>query len=309
MKSVVTDITGLIGGTPIARLDAFSEQMKLCGPIFAKLEYFNPAGSIKDRTAYYIIKDAEKSGLLKKGSTIIEPTSGNTGIGLACVAAARGYRVILTMPDTMSKERINMIEAYGASVVLTPGEAGMSGSIEKAEELNASIPDSMIAGQFVNPSNVKAHYETTAPEIWEQMNGEIDIFVSGVGTGGTLTGCAKYLKEKNPKIEIVAVEPFDSPLLSEGRFGSHGLQGIGANFVPEILDRSLIDRIITVKTEQAYSLCRSLAHSEGYLVGITSGAALFAACELAKEKGCTGKRILALLPDGGDRYMSLGIYK
>ncbi|MBQ8551678.1 MAG: cysteine synthase A [Clostridia bacterium] len=298
----------LIGKTPLFETVHYSAEQELGARIFAKLEYLNPAGSVKDRAALYMIEDAEKNGRLKPGATIIEPTSGNTGIGLAAVAASRGYKVILTMPDTMSVERRTLLAAYGAELVLTEGKYGMAGAIEKANELAESIPDSMIAGQFDNPANPRAHYETTAPEIWEDTDGKVDIFVAGVGTGGTLTGVGRYLKEKNPDIRVVAVEPASSPLLSEGKAGAHGLQGIGANFVPGIFERSLCDEIVTVTEDAAYDASRALARSEGILVGISSGAALHAATELARLPENTNKNIVVLLPDTGDRYLSTPLF-
>lgn len=298
----------LIGKTPLFETVHYSEGYNLSSKIFAKLEYFNPAGSVKDRAALYMINDAEKSGRLKPGGTIIEPTSGNTGIGLAAVAASRGYRVILTMPDTMSVERRTLLGAYGAELILTEGKLGMSGAIEKAKELAAQIDGSIIAGQFDNPANSMAHYETTGPEIWKDTDGKIDIFVAGVGTGGTVTGIGKYLKEKKPNIKIVAVEPASSPMLSKGVSGAHGLQGIGANFVPDILDVSLLDEVITVTEEEAYCAARTLAKSEGLLVGISSGAALHAATAVAKRPENAGCNIVVLLPDTGDRYLSTPLF-
>ncbi len=290
-------------------IGCYSKCHRLKARLFAKLEYLNPAGSVKDRAALYMIKDAEASGRLKSGGTVIEPTSGNTGIGLAAVAASRGYKVILTMPDTMSVERRLLLSAYGAEIYLTEGAKGMAGAIEKAEELAAAIPGSVIAGQFENPANPHAHYEATAPEIWRDTDGKVDIFVAGVGTGGTVTGIGQYLKEKNPDIEIVAIEPASSPLLSEGRAGAHGLQGIGANFVPKALDTKVIDRVMTVTEEEAYAAARSLAKSEGILVGISSGAALHGASKLASMPENEGKNIVVLLPDTGDRYLSTPLFK
>lgn len=298
----------MIGKTPLAQLNNFSERHGLKTPLLAKLEYFNPAGSAKDRVALYMIEQAEKSGLLTKGATIIETTSGNTGIGLAAVAAERGYKVILTMPDTMSLERRRLLAAYGAEIVLTDGKLGMKGCTEKAEELAAAIPGSFTAGQFYNPANPMAHYETTGPEIFEDTDGKVDIFVAGVGTGGTITGVGRYLKEQRSDVKIVAVEPFDSPLLSKGVSGPHGLQGIGANFVPENLDRSIIDEIVTVKTEDAYAAGKELARCEGLLVGISSGAALVAAAEIASRPENIGKTVVALLNDTGERYLSTGMF-
>lgn len=276
--------------------------------ILAKLEYLNPAGSVKDRVALQMIEDAEAAGILQPGATIIEPTSGNTGIGLACVAAGKGYRTILTLPETMSVERRTLLSAYGAELVLTPGSAGMSGAIAKAEELQKSIPGAVILGQFVNPSNPAAHLASTGPEIWEDTDGKVDIFVAGVGTGGTITGIGQYLKAQNPQVKVVAVEPADSPVLSGGKAGAHGLQGIGAGFVPEILDTDVYDEVMPVTTEEAYAAGRLIARKEGVLVGITSGAALHAATELAKRPENAGKVIVALLPDSGDRYLSTSMF-
>lgn len=305
---IYKDITEVIGSTPLVSLTNFARNKGAVAEICAKLEYFNPAGSVKDRAALYMIKDAEAKGLLKEGSVIIEPTSGNTGIGLASVAASRGYKVILTMPDTMSVERRNLLKAFGAEIVLTEGALGMKGAIAKAQELLGKYEGSYMPSQFTNEANVKAHFETTGPEIWQDTEDEIDIFVAGVGTGGTLTGTAKYLKLKNPDVKIVAVEPKKSPLLSGGEAGPHGLQGIGANFIPDILDKSLIDEVFAVCEDEAYSVCRELSRCEGYLVGISSGAALFAASELAKRAENAGKRIVVLLPDTGERYLSTGIF-
>ena len=305
MSRIYTSADQLIGRTPLLELT----HMGLPARVLAKLEYFNPAGSAKDRVALSMIRDAEEKGILKEGSTIIEPTSGNTGIGLACVAAARGYRTIIVMPDSMSAERQMLMTAYGAELVLTPGKLGMSGAIAKAEELAKEIPGSFIPDQFANPANAKAHYETTGPEIREDTDGNVDIFVAGVGTGGTITGTGRYLKEKNPATQIVAVEPADSPLLSGGKAGPHGLQGIGANFVPAVLDTTIYDRIIPVTTEQAYDAARKLGKTEGILVGISSGAALHAAMKLAGEPENKGKTIVVLLPDTGDRYLSTDLFK
>lgn len=305
---IYNSITELIGSTPLVRLSAFMSDKDAVAEVCAKLEYFNPAGSVKDRAALYMIEDAEKKGLLKKGATIIEPTSGNTGIGLAAVASAKGYKVILTMPDTMSIERRNLLKAYGAQIVLTEGAKGMTGAIEKAQELLKETEGSFMPGQFTNEANVQAHFETTGVEIWNDTEGKIDIFVAGVGTGGTLTGIAKYLKSQNKDIQIVAVEPSVSPLLSGGTAGPHGLQGIGANFVPQILRKDIIDEVIPVKEEDAYRMCKSLANTEGYLVGISSGAALYASVTLAKRVENKGKRIVVLLPDTGERYLSTGIF-
>ena len=301
-------ITDLIGGTPLLKLNNYSTQKVLDTPIIGKLEYFNPAGSVKDRIAKAMIDDAEAKGLLKPDSVIIEPTSGNTGIGLAAVAAARGYRIILTMPETMSVERRNLLKAYGAELVLTDGAKGMKGAIAKADELAAQTPNSFIPSQFTNPANPTAHRETTGPEIWEDTEGKVDIFVVGVGTGGTVTGIGEYLKSKNPDVKIVAVEPAGSPVLSEGTAGPHKIQGIGAGFVPETLNTSIYDEIITVENEAAFDTGRALARSEGLLVGISSGAAVFAATVLAQRPENKGKVIVALLPDTGDRYLSTPMF-
>lgn len=301
-------ILDLIGSTPLMELSNTENDNKLEATLLAKLEYFNPAGSAKDRVAKAMIEDAESKGLLKSGSVIIEPTSGNTGIGLAAVGGSKGYKVILTMPDTMSAERRNLLKAYGAELVLTEGAKGMKGAIEKAEELSKEIPNSFIPGQFVNMANPKVHFETTGPEIWNDTEGKVDIFVAGVGTGGTISGVGKFLKSKNPDIKIVAVEPSDSPLLSQGIAGPHKLQGIGANFVPDTLDTEIYDEIITVKSEDAFETGRALAKKEGILVGITSAAAVYASIELAKKKENKGKVIVALLPDTGERYLSTEMF-
>lgn len=305
---VFDNISMLIGNTPIVRLHGVEEALSLEASIYAKVEGFNPAGSAKDRVGMALIKDAEERGLLSPGAAIIEPTSGNTGIGLASYAASRGYRVILTMPDTMSVERRNLLAAFGAEVVLTEGAKGMQGSIDKANELAARIEGSFIPGQFDNPANSKIHYETTGPEIYRDMDGNVDIFVAGVGTGGTITGVGRYLKKQNPKIRVVAVEPASSPLLSGGEAGPHGLQGIGANFVPSVLDTGVYDEIITVTDEDAYEKGRLIASREGYLAGITSGAAVHAAAALATRPENKGKNIVALLPDTGDRYLSTPMF-
>lgn len=297
-------ITDLVGKTPILALNNFAPDAR----ILAKLEYFNPAGSAKDRIAKAMIEDAKKSGKLKDGAVIIEPTSGNTGIGLAAVAASEGYRVILTMPETMSAERRGLLKAYGAEIVLTEGSKGMKGAIEKANELAAETPGSFIPSQFTNPANPRIHYETTGPEIWEDTGGRVDIFVAGVGTGGTISGVGKFLKEKNPEIKVVAVEPASSPVLSQGKSGSHGIQGIGAGFVPETLDTKIYDEVFPVENEQAYETGRTLAKTEGLLVGISSGAAAFAALELSKRPENKGKVIVALLPDTGERYLSTPMF-
>ncbi len=301
-------ISDLIGSTPLLELVRYNKTTKANATIYAKLEAFNPAGSIKDRVALFMINAAEAEGKLNKNSVIIEPTSGNTGIGLAAVAASRGYRVILTMPDTMSIERRNLLKAYGAEVILTDGSLGMKGAIEKANELAATLPDSFIPGQFSNPANPLAHEKTTGPEIWNDTDGMVDIFVAGVGTGGTLTGTARFLKSKNPHIQIIAVEPSDSPFLSKGIAGSHPLQGIGAGFIPEILDTSIYDEIITISGQEAYQTGRSLAHTEGILAGISSGAALAAASKVAARPTNVGKNIVVLLPDTGDRYLSTPLF-
>lgn len=305
---VYNNISELIGNTPLLRLNVIEKALGLEAKIYAKVESFNPAGSAKDRVGLAMIKDAEDKGLLKPGATIIEPTSGNTGIGLAAAAASRGYKVILTMPDTMSIERRNLLKAYGAEVVLTEGAKGMAGSIEKANELASSIDGSFIPGQFDNKANAKIHYETTGPEIYRDLDGDVDFFVAGVGTGGTITGTGRYLKEKIEGVKVVAVEPAKSPLLSEGKAGPHGLQGIGANFVPSILDTDVYDEIITVSDEDAYDKGRMVASKEGFLVGITAGAALHAAIELAKRSENKGKTIVALFPDTGDRYLSTPMF-
>ncbi len=302
-------ITDLIGGTPLMELRNFAKEYELEARILGKLEYFNPAGSVKDRVAKAMIDDAEAQGILKPGSAIIEPTSGNTGIGLAAVASSRGYRVILTMPETMSIERRNLLKAYGAEVVLTEGTLGMAGAIEKANQLAAEIPNSFIPSQFTNPVNPQAHIDSTGPEIWNDTDGQVDIFVAGVGTGGTLSGVGRYLKSQNPNVKIVAIEPADSPLLSEGKAGPHKIQGIGANFVPDTLDTSIYDEIITVHHEDAYAMGRTMAHKEGILVGISSGAALYAAAQLAKRPENKGKMIVALLPDTGERYLSTPMFQ
>ena len=304
MARYYNSVEALIGNTPLLHLERYGKENSFTSTVLAKLEYLNPAGSAKDRVGLNLILDAEAQGLLKPGSTIIEPTSGNTGIGLACVAAVRGYKVILTMPDTMSAERRAMLAAYGAQLVLTPGAQGMQGAVEKARELAASIPGSFIPGQFDNPANPEAHYRTTGPEIWRDTDGTVDIFVATVGTGGTLSGTGRYLKEQNPNIQVVAVEPDASPLLSGGQAGPHQIQGIGANFIPATLDRSIYDRVIRVKDEDAFRAGRDIVRTEGILVGISSGAALWAASQLAREEENRGKTIVVLLPDSGDRYLS-----
>lgn len=306
--SVKTSFTQLIGGTPLMELVNYEKEHQLNAKVLAKLEFFNPAGSIKDRVAASMIADAEASGVLKPGATIIEPTSGNTGIGLAAVGTAKGYHVILTMPETMSMERRMLVAAYGAEVVLTDGAAGMKGAIAKADELEQSIENAVILGQFVNPANPKAHYETTGPEIWQDTEGKIDILVAGVGTGGTISGIGKYLKEQNPNVKVIAVEPAGSPVLSQGKAGPHKLQGIGAGFVPDTLDTDIYDEIFPVENEDAFAASRSIAKNEGILVGISSGAAVHAATELAKRTENAGKVIVAILPDTGERYLSTNLF-
>lgn len=306
--AIYNNVTELIGKTPILKLNNYSAKEKLDVGIYAKLEYFNPAGSAKDRIAAAMIAAAEADGTLKKGAAIIEPTSGNTGIGLASVGTAKGYRVILTMPETMSVERRNLVKAYGAEVVLTEGSLGMSGAIKKAEELAAEMENAVILGQFENPANPQAHYETTGPEIWQDMNGKIDAFVAGVGTGGTISGIGKYLKEQNSEIKIIAVEPKTSPVLSEGHSGAHKIQGIGAGFVPDTLDTDVYDEVIAVPNEAALETGNKIAKTEGILVGISSGAAVWAAAELSKRDEFKGKNIVVLLPDTGDRYLSTGMF-
>lgn len=307
--SIYKKITDLIGNTPLLELENIEKANDLNATLLAKLEYFNPAGSVKDRVAKAMIDDAEAKGILKAGSVIIEPTSGNTGIGLASVAAARGYRLIITMPETMSVERRNLMKAYGAELVLTEGSKGMKGAIEKADELAAEIPDSFIPSQFTNPTNPAAHQKTTGVEIWNDTNGKVDIFVAGVGTGGTISGVGAYLKSQNPDVKIVAVEPKSSPILSEGVAGSHKIQGIGAGFVPETLNTEIYDEIITVENEDAFATGRTVARTEGVLIGISSGAALWAAIQLAKRPENEGKTIVALLPDTGERYLSTPMFE
>ena len=309
MAKIYTSADQLIGKTPLLELTHLEKALGLEAKLVAKLEYFNPAGSVKDRIAKAIIEDAEATGRLKEGSVIIEPTSGNTGIGLASVAAAKGYRLIITMPETMSVERRQLIKAYGAELVLTEGSKGMKGAIAKAEELQKEIPDSIIAGQFVNPANPKAHKETTGPEIWEDTDGEVDIFVAGVGTGGTVTGVGEFLKSQKASVKVVAVEPADSPVLSKGTAGAHKIQGIGAGFVPDVLNTGVYDEVFPVTNDDAFATGKLLGKSEGVLVGISSGAALFAAIELAKRPENKGKTIVALLPDTGDRYLSTPLFQ
>lgn len=308
-EKIVDSAAALIGGTPLLRLKNTERALGLSAEICAKLEFFNPAGSVKDRVALKMILDAEHSGRLKPGATIIEPTSGNTGIGLASVAAARGYRAVIVMPDTMSEERRTLMRAYGATLVLSDGKKGMAGAIEEAERIARETPNSIIAGQFTNPANPQAHYESTGPEIYEDAAGRVDCFIAGIGTGGTVSGVGRYLKERLPSIKIVGVEPASSPLLTKGQAGAHGLQGIGANFVPETLDRSVIDEILTVTEEEAFEAVRALGRTEGILVGISSGAALSAAYTLARRPDMGGKRIVVLLPDTGDRYLSTSLFE
>ena len=308
MSNIYTSADQLIGRTPLLELTHIEKAHDLKAKIVAKLEYFNPAGSVKDRIAKAMIDDAEAKGLLKAGSVIIEPTSGNTGIGLASVAAARGYRIIIVMPETMSVERRQLMKAYGAELVLTEGAKGMKGAIAKADELANEIPNSFVAGQFVNPANPKAHYETTGPEIWQDTDGKVDFFVAGVGTGGTITGVGKFLKEKNPAVKVVAVEPKTSAVLSTGVAGSHKIQGIGAGFVPDVLDTKIYDEIIPVDNDDAFAVGKEIGHREGVLVGISSGAALWAAIELAKRPENADKTIVVLLPDTGDRYLSTPLF-
>ena len=308
MPKIYSSITELIGKTPLVELSNIEKDLNLNARILAKLEYFNPGGSVKDRVAKNMIEMAEKEGKLKKGSVIIEPTSGNTGIGLSLVAAAKDYKTIIVMPDTMSKERQLLMKAYGAELVLTDGKKGMKGAIEKAEELNKTIENSIIAGQFTNPYNPKSHFDTTGPEIYKDTDGKVDIFISGVGTGGTISGTGEYLKQKNPDIKVIAVEPFGSPILSKGKSGPHNLQGIGAGFIPETLNTDINDEIITVKQEDAYTLSRLATQKEGILVGISSGAALYAATEVAKREENKGKTIVVLLPDTGERYLSTKLF-
>lgn len=301
---IYNNFSELVGKTPLMKLNNFCRKNSTKAEIYAKLEYFNPAGSVKDRVALEMINSAEADGTLKEGSVIIEPTSGNTGIGLAAIAASRGYRAIIIMPDTMSEERKKMMSAYGAELVLTEGAKGMSGCIEKAEEIKKDNPDSIIAGQFVNPANPVAHVKTTAPEIWSDLDGQVDVFVAGIGTGGTISGNAQFLKEKNPEIKIIGVEPASSPLITQGKAGTHKIQGIGANFIPEILRKDLIDELIAISDEESYSFANQVTKSEGIFVGISSGAALCAATKIAQREEMQGKKIVVIFPDGGGRYLS-----
>ena len=308
MTKIATQLTDLIGGTPLLELGKFSEQKGILRPIIAKVEFFNPGGSVKDRIALAMIEDAEQRQLLTPGATIIEPTSGNTGVGLALVSAVKGYHLILTMPDTMSIERRRLVKAYGAKVLLTPGKEGMSGAIRKAEELRSQIDGSIILQQFENPANPERHYQTTGPELWQQTDGKVDIFVAGAGTGGTVSGVARYLKEQNPQVKVVAVEPASSPVLSGGQSGPHKIQGIGAGFVPKTFCAEVVDEILTVENDDAIRAAREVAQQEGLLVGISSGAALHAAIEIARRAENRGKMIVALLPDTGERYLSTQLY-
>lgn len=309
MANIYKSAADLIGNTPLVELGHIEKKYELKARVLAKLEYFNPAGSVKDRVAKAMIEDAEEKGILKEGSTIIEPTSGNTGIGLAAIATAKGYRTIIVLPETMSVERRNIIKAYGAEIVLTPGPKGMTDAIAKANELAKEIPDSFIAGQFVNPANPEAHRRTTGPEIWNDTDGEVDAFVAGVGTGGTITGVGEYLKSKKSDVEIIAVEPSGSPVLSEGKPGPHKIQGIGAGFVPEILNTKIYDKVVTVENDDAFDYSRLISKTEGIQVGISSGAALYAAIEWAKDPANEGKTVVVLLPDSGDRYYSTSLFE
>ena len=309
MANIYKNATELIGKTPLVELTSFEKEYNLEARLLVKLEYFNPAGSVKDRIAKYMIEDAEKSGKLQPGGTIVEPTSGNTGIGLASVAASKGYKVILTMPETMSVERRNILKAYGAQLVLTDGSKGMTGAIAKAKEIVEAKPGAVLTGQFDNPANPKAHYETTGPEIWNDTDGEVDYFLAGVGTGGTLTGTGKYLKEHKADVKVIAIEPTTSPVLTEGHGGPHKIQGIGAGFIPNTLDQKVYDEVITVDNEVPFQTAKELAHKEGILVGISSGAALWAALQVAKRPEAKGKTIVALLPDSGDRYYSTALFE
>lgn len=308
-RKIYKSVAELIGNTPLLEVTGLEKELKLEATVLVKLEYLNPTGSVKDRTAKNMIADAEERGLLKPGATIIEPTSGNTGIGLAAIAASRGYSLILTMPETMSVERRNILKAYGAKIVLTEGAKGMAGAIAKAEELAKEIPGSFLAGQFDNPANPKAHILSTGPEIWEDTEGEVDILVASVGTGGTITGTGEYLKSKNPKIQVIAVEPSDSPVLSGGKPGPHAIQGIGAGFVPKVLNTEVYDEVVAVESQSAFDIAKLFAHKEGILVGISAGAALYAALEAAKKAENKGKTIVVLLPDSGDRYYSTPLFQ
>lgn len=309
MGNIYNSVEELVGHTPLLRLSGFAKKYKAEAEIYAKLEAFNPAGSAKDRVALEMIEDARKSGRLKPGSVIIEPTSGNTGVGLAAMAASKGYRAVIVMPDSMSMERRNLLKAYGAELVLTEGARGMAGAVEKAEELAEKIPDSMVAGQFTNPANPAAHYKTTGPEIWEDTDGQVDIFIASIGTGGTLSGTGKYLKEKNPAVRVIGVEPADSPLLTKGYACPHKIQGIGANFIPETLDMDVYDEVLTVESEDAFAAGRDMAGTEGILVGISSGAALCAAVAVSRRPENAGKKIVVLLPDTGERYLSTEMFR
>lgn len=308
MERIYKSVSEIVGRTPLLEMRGIEKKHNLSAKILAKLEYLNPAGSVKDRVAKQMLEDYENQGLLGKNSVIIEPTSGNTGIGIAALCASKGYRAVIVMPDTMSKERIDTIKAYGAEVILTPGALGMAGAVEKAEQLNREIPDSIIAGQFINPSNPKAHLLSTGPEIWEDTDARVDIFVAGVGTGGTITGVGEYLKDKNKEIKVVAVEPENSKLLSEGKAGKHKIQGIGANFIPKVLNTDIYDEIFSVTDEDAFKVAREIGQHEGILVGISSGAALYAAIEIAKRQENKNKNIVVILPDTGDRYLSTGLF-
>ncbi len=305
---IYNSICDLVGKTPLVEFTKLKKEYNISGNLIAKLECFNPAGSVKDRVGLNMILDAERKGIIRKGDTIIEPTSGNTGIGLASYGASRGYRVILTMPDTMSVERRNLLKAYGAEIILTEGKLGMKGAIEKAEEIQKTIPGSIIAGQFVNKANPDIHYRTTGPEIWEDTDGKVDVFVAGIGTGGTITGVAKYLKEKNPSVKIIGYEPYSSPYLTKGESGPHKIQGIGAGFKPDIYNESLVDEVITVKDEDAYNMVNFLAKNEGVLIGVSSGGALFAATEIMKREEYKDKTVVVLLPDSGERYLSCELF-